>query len=81
MDKRAKDLLKWAAEHSSPSTDAPTAPSSKLDPSIIDAILGPDDSTLMVESMKAIKDTSLDLDDRCLTTRNKLIIGLQHSTI
>lgn len=66
MDKRTKQLFDWAASNATPSnvTQPPTAPSSKLDPSIIDAILGPDDATLMVDSMKAIKDTSLPLDER-----------------
>jgi len=69
MDKRAKELLTWAtSQSSSTDTDAgvdpPVAPSRKLDPAIIDAILGPDDATLMVESMKAVMDTSLSLDDR-----------------
>jgi Nucleotide exchange factor Fes1 len=64
MDKRTKQLFEWAASNSSTSTDPPTVPSSKLDPSIIDAILGPNDATLMVDSMKAINDDSLSLDDR-----------------
>jgi hypothetical protein len=67
MDKRTKELFEWAATNSqtrSTETDPPVAPSTKLDPAIIDSILGPDDSQLMLESMQAIKDTSLDLDDR-----------------
>jgi len=66
MDKRTKQLFDWAASNATPSnvTQPPTAPSRKLDPSIIDTILGPDDATLMVDSMKAIKDTSLPLDER-----------------
>lgn len=66
MDKRTKALFEWAASKSSVSTeaDAPTVPSTTLDPSVIDAILGPDDATLMVDSMKAIKDVHLQLDDR-----------------
>ena len=67
MDKRTKQLFEWAALNSSTtttSTDAPTAPSSTLDSSIINAILGPDDATLMIDSMRAIKDTTLSLDDR-----------------
>jgi hypothetical protein len=66
MDKRTKALFEWAASHSSASTepDAPTKPSSTLDPSMIDAILGPDDATLMLDSMRAIKDVHLSLDDR-----------------
>jgi hsp70-interacting protein len=72
MDKRAKELLNWATSQSaatpqSSQTDPPVRPSKTLDPSIIDAILGPDDSTLMVDSMRAITDTSLDLDDRSLS--------------
>jgi hypothetical protein len=62
MDKRTKQLFEWAASNSS--VDEPVQPSRKLDPSIIESILGPDDATLMVESMKAIKDLSLSLDDR-----------------
>jgi hypothetical protein len=67
MDKRTKALFEWAASNSqtgSTGVDPPVAPSTKLDSSIIDSILGPDDSQLMLESMQAIKDTSLDLDDR-----------------
>ena len=44
--------------------DAPIVPSRTLDPSIINAILGPDDATLMLDSMKAIRDVHLPLDDR-----------------
>jgi hypothetical protein len=67
MDKRTKELFEWAATNSqarSTETDPPVAPSTRLDPAIINSILGPDDSQLMLESMQAIKDTSLDLDDR-----------------
>jgi hypothetical protein len=62
MDKRTKALFEWAASNSS--TAEPVKPSSKLDPAIIDSILGPDDSQLMLESMHSIRDTSLPLDDR-----------------
>ena len=64
MDKRTKQLFDWAASNATPANETPTAPSSKLDSSIIDAILGPDDATLMLDSMTAIKNTSLPLDDR-----------------
>jgi len=65
MDKRSKELLNWAVSNSEPSEEVQKSPAtSRLDPGIIDAILGPDDATLMVESMKAIKDASLSLDDR-----------------
>lgn len=64
MDNRTKKLFEWAASNTSPSTDPPVAPSSTLDPAIIDAILGPDDATLMIDSMKAIHDTTLSLDER-----------------
>lgn len=66
MDKRTKKLFEWAASNAEPGTEKPTTQSSKLDPGIINAILGPDDSQLMIESMKAIKDSSLSLDDRYL---------------
>jgi len=72
MDKRTKQLFDWAASNATPSNatsaDAPTVPSTTLDPSIIDAILGPDDATLMLDSMTAIKDTSLPLEDRYLSS-------------
>jgi len=68
MDKRTKELFEWAASNSTASTtaqtEAPRVPSTTLNPSIIDAILGPDDATLMIDSMKAIKDVSLPVDDR-----------------
>jgi hsp70-interacting protein len=73
MDKRTKQLFDWAASNATPSTatpstDAPAIPSSKLDSSMIDAILGPDDASLMLDSMTAVKDTSLPLDDRYLSS-------------
>jgi len=66
MDKRTKQLFEWAASNaqSTETTDPPAQPSSKLDPGIINAILGPDDSQLMIEAMQAIKNPSLPLEDR-----------------
>jgi len=80
MDKRSKELLNWAVQNSESSQEASKpVTTSRLDPGVIDAILGPDDSTLMVESMKAIKDTSLSLDDRYYLLLNLLTIGSGHS--
>jgi hypothetical protein len=66
MDKRSKALFEWSIANATASEDttATQVSSSTLDPGVIDAILGPDDATLMRESMAAIKDTSLSLDDR-----------------
>jgi hsp70-interacting protein len=66
MDARSKALFEWSIANTTSSEDTTTTPkaSSTLDPKIIDAILGPDDAALMQESMVAIKDTSLSLDDR-----------------
>jgi hsp70-interacting protein len=66
MDKRSKALFEWSIANATASEDTSITPkaSSTLDPKIIDAILGPDDAALMRESMVAIKDTSLSLDDR-----------------
>ena len=66
MDKRSKALFEWSIANATASEDTTTqqTPSSTLDPKIIDAILGPDDAALMQDSMAAIKDASLSLDDR-----------------
>lgn len=66
MDKRSKALFEWSINNATASQDATKTrvPSSTVDPGVIDAILGPDDATLMRESMVAITDPSLPLDDR-----------------
>jgi hsp70-interacting protein len=66
MDKRSKALFEWSIANAQAPEDTTKAPkpSSTLNPKIIDAILGPDDAALMQESMVAIKDTSLSLNDR-----------------
>jgi hypothetical protein len=63
MDKRTKQLFEWAAVNSE-TGQTPESSASNIDPGVINAILGPDDSQLMVESMAAIKNSSLSLEDR-----------------
>lgn len=63
MDKRTKELFNWATANVSESTELKQTPL-KLDTGVLDAVLGPDDSQLMLESMHAIQDTSLTLDER-----------------
>jgi hypothetical protein len=81
MDKRTNKLFEWAITNTSPSTDEKQPPSTRLDPNIINAILGPDDSQLMLESMTAIKDTSLPLDDRYVPPKPLLTTVSPPSTI
>jgi len=66
MDKRSKALFEWSISNATASQDTTKTrvPSSTIDPGVIDAILGPDDATLMRECMVAIKDSSLPLDER-----------------
>ena len=66
MDRRTKQLFEWAAANAEPAPLDPAAQSKRLDPSMLESILGPNDSTLMLAAMNAIQNPTLPLDDRYL---------------
>ncbi|KAG2151100.1 armadillo-type protein [Suillus bovinus] len=59
-----QSLLRWSVENSNPSTDPPTTTSNKLDPGIIDHILGKPDAQLMKEALTVGLDERQTEDDR-----------------
>lgn len=62
-----QSILRWSLEHSSPmdsTGDAPPIDQKKLDPAIIDLILGKPDSEQMKEDMAVAVDVSKSEDER-----------------
>ena len=75
MDKRQKELFKWAVEHSDQSQQVPNQqpvqqPRSELNSEIIDKILGPDDATLMRYALQSITSSETSLEDKEIAFEN-----------
>ncbi|EPE29908.1 ARM repeat-containing protein [Glarea lozoyensis ATCC 20868] len=72
-DPNLSSLLKWSVEHSSATTNDPSAPppKSSLTPEALSALFGgPSDADLMVESMTAITSPEISLDNKLIAFDN-----------
>ncbi|KAH6684510.1 nucleotide exchange factor Fes1-domain-containing protein [Halenospora varia] len=74
MDPGMNELLKWSVENSSTTANDPSAapPTNRgLNAAALSALMGgPSDADLMVESMTAIKDPSISLDQKMIAFDN-----------
>jgi hypothetical protein len=59
-----QSLLRWSVENSTPSTGPPPTTTNRLDPGIIDHILGKPDAQLMKEALTVGLDERQTEDDR-----------------